>query len=68
MFNEKTLYLILLLVVTVSIFASLKNFFVKEGVMEGFRSAPTYSADFIPNIGANKCRCKMVRWEMYQCI
>ena len=46
MFNEKGLYLLLFLIVTVSIFASLKNFFVKEGIIEGFTSAPTYSADF----------------------
>jgi hypothetical protein len=58
MFNEKGLYLLLLLVVTVSILASLKNFFVKEGVMEGFTSAPAYSADFSANIGGGKCRCK----------
>ena len=55
MFNEKGLYLLLLLIVTVSIFTSFKNFFVREGIMEGFTSSPTYSADFI---GGNKCRCK----------
>jgi len=58
MLNDKGLLLLLLLIVTVSIFASLKNFFVEEGVMEKFTSPPTYSADFSANIEGGKCRCK----------
>ena len=58
MLNEKGLYLLLLLVVTVSIFAYFKNFFVKHGIIENFTSAKTYSADFSRNIGGGKCRCK----------
>ena len=61
MINEKGLYLLLLLFVTVYILASFKNFFVKNGIMkeeEHFTSTPAYSADFSANIGGGKCRCQ----------
>jgi hypothetical protein len=60
MLNEKGLYLLLLLIITVSLFVCFKNFFIRTGIMEKehFTSSPTYSADFSANIGGGKCRCQ----------
>ena len=54
--KDKILLLLLLLVVSVSVLLSLKTYFVKEGIMEGFY--PSYSTDFNSDIQGSKCRCK----------